>query len=253
MEGKAFRGRLQAERQPAAAELRLVDDADLRATINELIADENLLALRIKTCEAFADALRCASTYFHVPACLAEDDAIRGLSSVIDMSAELASSTIDLFKSDRWYAGNSLIRQLIETEYLLTIFAADRAIASDWQHASPEQLRRWWNPAAMRAKTNGRFADEEYWGHCERGGHPSPDSSHLLRNTLRARLDRRFFWIDLVIHLKRAWFATKDCLIAFGYAERLSEDPYVRASDALAAWSERDPAPDLLKSVLPNK
>lgn len=230
-----------------------MDDTELRKTINDLIADEDLTSLRVSTCDACAAALSCASTYLHIPAYLAENDALRGLSSVVDMSSELAASTIELFKANRWYAGNALIRQLIETEYLLTIFAVDRTVASDWQHASPEQLRRWWNPAAMRTRTKGRFADEEYWGHCERGGHPSPDARDLLANTLRARFDRRLFWIDLAIHLKRAWFAAKDCLVAFGYEERLGEEPYARADNVIADWSEHDPAPDLLKTVFPSK
>jgi len=46
----------------------------------------------------------------------------RAVATVASMSAELAEAAVDMAKKGRYYAVGAVIRQLIECEYLLTLF-----------------------------------------------------------------------------------------------------------------------------------
>ncbi len=143
-----------------------------------------------------------------------------------------------------------MLRQLVEAEYLLNLFANDPASAETWRNATPDELRKWWNPSAMRAKSQGRFEDREYWGHCELGGHPVPGGARLLKNR-QSPLDRRYLWIDLASHLGRVWADVEFCFEQFGYSERLDEGPYASARLALTNWKEVDIARFLILESRP--
>lgn len=225
-------------------------DEGVRNKINALVGDPRLVELRTSACIAVSKALDSGATYLHVPAAIGGDARIKGLSVVLDIAAELAISTQYLFSEQRWYAGNALVRQIIECEYLLTVFAADPNLAETWLRSSPHELRKWWSPAAMRSRTNGRFADTEYWEHCERGGHPVPSALPFLKGNFMSPFDQRFCWIDLAGHLRRTFIAMLSCFDAYGFGERLQEQPYLTASTVLDEWKAEDPAPDLLQALI---
>src|SRR5436853_7211757 len=52
------------------------------------------------------------------------EGARRAVAIVAQMGAELAVGAAQLYDAHRWYAGAALVRQLIEVEYLLFLFAA---------------------------------------------------------------------------------------------------------------------------------
>jgi hypothetical protein len=225
-----------------------VDEERLRNTIKALITDGRLNQLRTNACGRVEKALSVAAEYLALHAAFSEGRDVKGLALVVDMSAEMVRGTIDLYRAESWYAGTTLVRQIVETEYLLTLFGQEPGSASAWLDASAKELRKWWNPAAMRERTGGRFLEREYWDHCERGGHPVPSAEPLLKNAPIA-FDRRFCWIDFAVHTKRTFFAMVDCFRAFGLDARLEEEAYIQAAAALREWSDDDPAPDLLARV----
>src|SRR5689334_4226559 len=49
----------------------------------------------------------------------------RAVSAVVCMVAELADAAVDMAKKSRYYAVAAVVRQLIECEYLLTLFNDD--------------------------------------------------------------------------------------------------------------------------------
>lgn len=110
------------------------------------------------------------------------------------------------------YPTAALVRQLVEVEYLLSLFETDAALASQWLAGSPEQLRTMFRPAAMRTQSNGKFRASEYWSHCENGGHPHPRGAALLPCHSDALADNRWLWGDLAQHLDRLWRSLEEAI-----------------------------------------
>jgi hypothetical protein len=223
-------------------------DDQLREEVARLIADADLLALRVRACETVSRALSEGAQYLHIPAALGDDRNVKGLSLVADMSADLTQGALLLFKAERWYSGEALIRQMIETEYLLSLFVSDPGAASRWLDASEKELRQWWNPGAMREHLKGEFDDREYWDHCERGGHPVPGARPFL-DGFAGTFDRRFCWIDFAGHCRRLLTASVRCFVAFGFSKHVEEDAYAEAYEATELWLNTDPAPSKLGTV----
>lgn len=176
----------------------------------------------------------------------------RAVSTVVCMAAELADAAVDMATKNRYYAVGAVVRQLIECEYLLTLFRDDLDHARKWRESTPDEVRRSFKPATMRRLTG--FADEEYWKHCSTGGHPAPKGAQLLQ-----KLDpKRRSWpyaaaellVDLGLHLRRTWKAI-DTLLVTHHAryERVRADQRRQAEDAWSRWLEADPMVAALNEV----
>ena len=136
----------------------------------------------------------------------------RALAVVAQMGAELAMGATQLYESERWYAGAALVRQLIEVEYLLFLFATDASEAEKWLKASSKEARRMFSPTKMQERSAERFNAAEYSIHCEIGGHPRPRGHVLLREHLTPTshdptelFDPGVQWVDLAQHVERMW------------------------------------------------
>jgi hypothetical protein len=168
----------------------------------------------------------------------------RAVATVVCMSAELAEAAVDMAKKGRYYAVAAVIRQLIECEYLLTLFNEDIGHARRWLESTPDEVRQPFRPAQMRKLTG--FADEEYWGHCSTGGHPAPEGARLLEKLDPARkwwpYSAAELLTDLGLHLQRIWRAI-DGLLMKHHAryERIRADKRRAAEDAWSQWRETDP------------
>lgn len=75
---------------------------------------------------------------------------------------------------DNAYAASALVRQLVEVEYLAWACGHDSAEAIDWLTSDRDARLRRWSPQRLRNRAEGRFDDQDYWDHCEAGGHPTP-------------------------------------------------------------------------------
>ena len=140
------------------------------------------------------------------------EGARRAVAIVAQMGAELAVGAAQLYQAERWYAGAAVVRQLIETEYLLFLFATDSSEPEKWLRATPDEARRVFSPGTMRDRSAGRFRAEEYSFHCEIGGHPRLSGHVLLREHLTPvpAVPPRLFdpsvqWVDLAQHVERLW------------------------------------------------
>jgi hypothetical protein len=173
----------------------------------------------------------------------------RALAMVAQMGSELAVGAALLFEANRWYAGAALVRQLIEVEYLLFLFATDAAEAGKWLKASSEEARKVFTPREMRKRSNGRFQADEYSTHCDLGGHPRPRGHRLLRDPATvpgiepSGLENPAVgWVDLAQHLERLWGHYVEAVVVHSptnvYPER-----FEAIRGLFVAWRERDPAP----------
>jgi hypothetical protein len=136
----------------------------------------------------------------------------RSLGMVGQMSAELLSSASELFKQERWYPGACVVRQVVEIEYVLLLFANDTLEAQKFIWLTPEQAKSYFMPAKMRERSGGRFDANEYSAHCELGGHPRKKGAVLLKDWMHVTesgADQvslpRALWQDLAEHATRSW------------------------------------------------
>jgi hypothetical protein len=175
----------------------------------------------------------------------------RAVSTVACMAAELADAAVDMAVRQRYYAVGALIRQLIECEYLLTWFNNDLAHARTWRESTPEEVRRSFRPGTMRQLTG--FPDQEYWKHCETGGHPAPSGARLLQKLDPTRTSWPYqaaeLLIDLGLHLRRTWRAFDALLVKYHarYAQ-VRADERSQAEEVWREWLEADPVAAALTS-----
>lgn len=161
------------------------------------------------------------------------------------MGSELATGAVALLDSGKRFAASALIRQLLETEYLLMVFSIDFADAARWAASSPDDIRRSFSPKSMRAI--GGFSNHEYWQHCNMGGHPAPSGRVLLQFNLAIPPSEddwltASIWGDLAQHLRRLWVIA-DALLRREHAryESVREHDHEPVWDVVRRWVDADP------------
>jgi hypothetical protein len=132
------------------------------------------------------------------------DERVVGLAVVAEIAAALAVDSVTLLRRDRRYGAATLMRQVIECEYLMWLFVHNDEEARHWLNADQRELRTIFAPHRIRELSGGRFDPDEYHEHCLLGGHPSPQARALLpMHALAAPGD--VLWKDLTLHLSRTW------------------------------------------------
>jgi hypothetical protein len=149
------------------------------------------------------------------------DDRVAATALVIEVAADIAGSAVELMDRGRTYSAGALLRQLIECEYLVTLFGRDVQAAREWLNADENALRTYWSPAKMRARSRGAFRASEYRSHCQVGGHPSPKARVLLASHSMA-VSPDHMWADLALHLDRLWGRIEEAAETLGYARPLA-------------------------------
>lgn len=234
-----------------------------RALYRGILLDGDLMSLREQFARITAEQLGSIGAWLGIDSLIGAGDivdnsapsdkatdperyvAFRGVSTVIEMAAELAMGGVSMLDSGYRYAAAALIRQLIECEYLLHAFVEDLASAASWYRASPSEIRSAFMPRTMRPL--GGFSDREYWTHCDQGGHPSPHGRLLLRFGVHGDIANDGFmaasmWGDLAQHLARVWWAAHE-LLSTHHARFVNvRAAQIAAVDAIGArWRDADP------------
>ena len=219
--------------------------------LGELAADETGREAREGMARTYAEALGEAGQLLWVegfvigsdrkegqsPFGFGDDDRV-GLATICQIAGELARGTIDLLDSDNRYGAQALTRQLVEVQYLAAAFAQEDEIAAEWLRANGDERRRFWTPAKLRGRAEG-FLPQDYWEHCDRGGHPTPKGLDLL--PAHEQLPIAYIWIDLVAHLEGIWGSLGEAL-----SRREEELPREiqqamdRVADSAGAWYAAD-------------
>ncbi|GAA3947916.1 hypothetical protein [Hymenobacter algoricola] len=122
----------------------------------------------------------------------------------MEIISELSEGIIKLLSNKLNYAASALLRQLVETQYLLFLFSKEINEASKWLDSDSEQIRKYFNPSLMRKRCDGKFRNEEYWKHCEIGGHPNPAGRKVLKNHFNLLDMNKLLWADFALHLKES-------------------------------------------------
>lgn len=236
---------------------------EMRTALREALLDEDYRSERRRYLTTMVNLLGSVATWLAVDSWLGggkvvetDSDAsrneafaeFRAAATVVTMAFELADGAVQCVERDRVYASAALTRQLLECEYLLSIFNDDLDHARRWREGTPDELRREFTPARMRRI--GGFDNGEYGRHCDLGGHPNPTAQRLLEYLDPRRLiwplSREELVVDLGLHLDRTWRAVDRLLV--GHHVRFA---VVRAIDRRAAqnawteWLAADPVPSV--------
>lgn len=130
------------------------------------------------------------------------DDALVAMSMLLRIASELVSACADLISSDRHYAGASLVRQLVEVEYLAWAFEKNDEESRRWLRSTREERQSFFTPAKLRKSANGHFRSVDYSFHCELGGHPVPGAWRLLNG---AEATGQLMLSDCLCHSTHIW------------------------------------------------
>lgn len=164
------------------------------------------------------------------------DDRVVGLGTVAEIAAALAADSVTLLRGQRRYGAATLVRQLIECEYLIWLFAHNDEEARRWLNADPRELRKVFAPHRIRDLSGGRFDPDEYHHHCLLGGHPSPQARGLLPMHAHApQVDLQ--WRDLTFHFSRTWETLLQTMNVLGCAAYLPDGLAGTVADLLSSSS----------------
>jgi hypothetical protein len=104
------------------------------------------------------------------------------ISVLLRIGSQLISASADLFADGRAYAAAALTRQLVEIEYLAWAFEVRDRDGERWLRSTRQDRESFFRPSKIRAAAGGHFRGQDYWRHCELGGHPVPSGTALLHD-----------------------------------------------------------------------
>jgi hypothetical protein len=235
---------------------------ELIAEVAAAEQDQDGQAAREQVCDAIAKELaRLGTVLWLTGALLGTDridgttpfgygsDASVGLATAVQVGGELVAGTALLLRSDNRYAAASLVRQIVEVEYLTWAFGEDEAQARAWMRSSKEEREKMWQPRHLRRRSGGRFGKGCYAIHCERGGHPTPASSYLLPGHSH-RQAAGSLWCDLAGHATNVWGYTMAAVKKQNQGMSIENSAEaVAVASAIDHWRATDPLWSLFSRV----
>jgi len=214
------------------------------------LADPRAVVLRGFTCSTLAEALAAAGAVLW--AFGLADQPRRSIAAAIQMGGETARGAVLLLRENNRYGAAALVRQLVEIEYLLCLFALDRNEPLRWASSDLEAVRKESQPARMRERCGGRFRSAEYFSHCQVGGHPRFAAGYVLPEHVRMGplSDAVIFaagWVDLAQHLVQIWRWVEELLETYNLLDvGLAGSSLARANESITLWLGEDQCAPLL-------
>jgi len=221
------------------------------AELERMLEDTTAHAARVEFCQQVSQAIDSSGKVLWAFGCGVDMPDREGLALVCQAAGELSTATVSLYQAERWYAGAALVRQFIECEYLVYLFAQDPQYTIKWRQSTKEERMNFFKPANMRKMSNGKFRSEEYAIHCDRGGHPSPMGSSLLAEHTASLLGKnRYLWCDLAQHLEHYWesFTLAIDVLKLGHVGMVNQ-----SRDSFPRWLTKWKGADLLSSCFAMK
>jgi hypothetical protein len=274
-----------AQRRTRQCGVGLDDRNPASLTISDLfrylVGDDEAAGAREQFCDVVAGQLANVASWLGIDAWIGagdmpddgsfqedEPDPLRrrsfiAVGLVAQISSELVSGALLLFRNGNEYSASALVRQLIECEYLLRAFRLNFADAARWHDANDSER---WDFKPSKLREIGGFDRKEYANHCETGGHPHPAARQLLELPRKiGELERkvsgnmndldtiRVLWLDFAFHCDRTWRALTDLLSAeHARFERVGRvrKAVAAVAKSRAAWQEADILARIAKPIL---
>jgi hypothetical protein len=214
--------------------------SDDRAQIEAAAFDPAQSAARREACAAIAAAFAEAGKKSLAAGHAWGMDGIQGLGAMTCFAAELSAAAIRCLRDCNCYAAAALVRQLVEIQYFMWLFAEDGEASQQWLNASAEDMRRTFRPAELRTRSKGVFDNEEYRKHCDMAGHPNPAAGILLNQGAGRSFVLELAYADLAQHLERIWRFFNQALGLQGVSSPLDVETGRRVNDAILHWHKVD-------------
>jgi hypothetical protein len=119
------------------------------------LIDPQAVKLRESTCSSLADAL--ATTGAVLWAFGLAEQPRPAIAAAIQMGGERARGAVTLLRDNNRYGAAALVRQIVEIEYLLFLFAQDTDEPLRWASSDLKAVREQYQPARMRSGREGNF------------------------------------------------------------------------------------------------
>jgi hypothetical protein len=107
-----------------------------------------------------------------------------------------------------------------------------------WYRADGKELRKVFSPQRMRNASDGLFRDQEYWLHCEVGGHLHPRARMLLNDYPTPLAPIATLLPDAVHHLRRLWTSLRLLLPQLDIGELALQEFAEPLASAIERWTE---------------
>jgi len=218
----------------------VLDREETRRRLEIALREPSGRAAREGYCRLVGESFASVGQRLSISAWLARDDGQRGLSTVAQIAGELVNGAVAVMDAGHPYAGAALVRQLVEVEYLVAVFADDPEEPAKWITSSRSQLSRHYSPAKMRERAGGRFTASSYGHHCASGGHPSPDAWWHLPGSSAPVVGGLILWTDLAMHAGAVWRDLMRAVDAGGREPCAPVEMREEVGAARALWWERD-------------
>jgi hypothetical protein len=168
------------------------------------------------------------------------------------MSGETSRGAVLLLRDNNRYGAAALVRQIVEIEYLLCLFALDGDEPAKWASSDLDSVKKQYRPAEMRKRCGDRFRLNEYAAHCQVGGHPRFAAGYVLPEHVRLGplSDAVLFaagWVDLAQHLVQVWRWVEEILLKYELLHvGLAKVSLDRAKELTILWLQEDRCAPLL-------
>ncbi len=198
----------------------------------------------VRAMRAAAGSLRNRAADMHEQGRIQERDSYEGVSRVTMTAAALGAGAIHLIDVDNHYPAYALLRQVVETEFVLWKFQHDPSSVAAWLNSDREKREQGWKPSRIYRDVDNDYRQKDYSGHCELGGHPTPTGTLLVMQQPSAVAEASLFG-DLINHLKEAHahvVTVADVLDKRSSSATQSIDNPSRAEleNVLAHWGQTD-------------
>jgi hypothetical protein len=219
---------------------------------SKYLEDQEASAARVAVCETMARCLDASGRVLWAFGLVTGPR--RPVATAIQLAAATSAGTVSLLRAENPYAAAALVRQLVEQEYLLCLFALYPDEPLVWMTAGADTLQREYMPAKMRARCGDRFRSEEYAVHCGVGGHPRYQASFLLPERMFGDTHpwgtQNWLWLDLAQHLEAIWSSVGSCLKQYSLLDvAIAAQSLDDVRGAIANWRARDPCAAGLSEV----
>jgi hypothetical protein len=132
-------------------------------------------------------------------------DSLEGLALVAVTIKTLAAGIIQLSNLQNIYPAWTLLRQIVEAEFILWKFSQDVTQIPLWLHSTGDERRQKWKPAQIYRDHDNDYRQKDYWIHCEKGGHPTPNGARLAAQGIIQPIMWATLLSEMADHLWDAW------------------------------------------------
>ena len=186
------------------------------AAFRNAAANNEIVSARFEVLDAGGRTLQGVADLLQTSGWTSRDDRELAVALLSRLASEIVAGIATLIRRSYVYAAGALLRQLVEIEYLMFLGYTDSSKLARWYRADGEEIRKAFSPQRMRNESNGLFRDQEYWLHCEVGGHPHPRARILLDSYQNPLSPSASLLPDAVHHLRRLWTSLKLLLLDLG-------------------------------------